>query len=732
VSRARAKTSGLLRYASLVATAVATAVALLVLAPVGVADDLPTLSIADDTRVEGETAGFTVTLSGAASEDVTVHYRTADGSARAGQDFAETEGDLTIPAGQTSGMISVQTTQDAIDEVDETFVVNLSAPVGAMIGDDGQALGSIADDDAPPSISISDAAADEGNADHELGFEVRLSQASGKAISVEFFTESDSARADEDFVRVADGTLSFAPGEDTKSIAITIKGDASPEADETFTVRLRDAQNASISDDAATGTIRNDDEAPTVSISDAQADEADGDAVKLAFKVTLSGPSGQTIRVTATTSDGTATAPADYAAKSQVLTFNPGETERPFEVSVAGDTLDEPNEIMHVTLSDATGGATIGAGEAVGRIFDHDATSVLSISDSTVAEPRSGTALMTFTVTLAPASARLVRVGYSTADGTATAPADYVATSGFVELAPGETKKSITVTIQGDTLGEPNETLFVNLGGADGARVGDDQGLGTIGDATAPPTLAISDTTAQEGEAATLVVTLTGSTTQAVTVRFATVDGSATAPGDYLGRTGTVTFAPGEKSKQIAFTVVDDTDSEPDEAFSVRLDEAVNATIVKPRGDVLILASDRAPAAPNDPPAPPAPPAARPLNPRMVLSPKTVVVTRRGVARLQLSCLRRSPLTCRGSVALETVAAPKRVLGRAAFTARPGRRVPVNVKLTLYGRNLLARRKSLRVRVRMTIRASGSRVLRVSPGVITLKAPRDDVSVPVR
>jgi large repetitive protein len=721
VSRARGNTSGLLRYGSLVATALATAAALLVLAPAGVADDLPTLSIADDTRVEGETAGFTVTLSGASSVDVTVHYRTADGTAKAGQDYAETEGDLTIPAGETSGTITVQTTQDSIDEADEIFVVNLSAPVGATVGDDGQARGSIADDDAQPSISISDAAADEGNADHELAFEVRLSQSSGKA----------KARADEDFVRVTDGTLSFAPGEDTQSIAITIKGDTSPEADETFAVRLRDAQNASISDDAATGTIRNDDEAPTVSISDTQADEADGDAVKLAFKVTLSGPSGQTIRVTATTSDGTATAPADYAAKSQVLTFNPGETERPFEVSVAGDTLDEPDEVMHVTLSDATGGATIGAGEGVGRIFDHDATSVLSVSDGTVAEPRSGTALMTFTVTLAPASARLVRVGYSTADGTATAPADYTPSSGIVELAPGETKKSITVTIQGDTLGEPNETLFVNLGAADGARVGDEQGLGTIGDASAPPTLTVSDTTAQEGEAATLVVTLTGSTTQAVTVRFATVDGSAAAPGDYLGRTGTVTFAPGEKIKQIAVTVVDDADTEPDEAFSVRLEEAVNATIVKPRGEVLILASDRASAAPTDPPAPPAPPQPRTLNPRMVLSPKTVVVTRTGVARLQLSCLRRSPLACRGSVALETVAAPRRVLGRRAFTARPGRRVAVNIKLTLYGRNLLARRKSLRVRVRMTIRAGGSRVLRVSPGVITLKAPRDDVSVPV-
>ena len=735
---AMGKKSYWLRYGSLFVAAAATAVVLLVLAPAGVAEDEPppppTLTVSDASGSEGGSASFTVTLSETSSSVAHVHYATAGGSATQGQDFTETVGELNIPAGSLTGEIQVPLSNDDVDENDETFVLNLSEPSGATIGD-GQGSGSITDTDAEPSISIADDDFNEGNADHTRSFAVTLSHPSAKTVKVDYFTEAGTATSDDDFAR-RDGTLEFAAGEMSKTIDITIKGDTTVESDETFLVNLRRPENATIADTQATGTIRNDDQHParSISIADADADEGDGGSVKLSFTVSLDGPSTRPISVTATTSDGTARAPGDYAVKSQVLTFNAGQTSKVFEVLVAGDTLDEPDEVMNVTLSDPTNDATIADGEAVGRIYDHDANSVLSVSDSSANEPSSGTTEMTFTVTLQPASARLVQVGWSTANGTATAPTDYTEKVDFVQFAPGETTKSITVLIQGDTLNEPNETLFVNLGGVDGARIADPQGLGTIVDKSAPPSLAISDATGQEGQGATFTVTLTGTTTQTVTVRFSTSDGTATAPADYLARSGTLTFAPGEKTKSIAVTVVDDTASEPDESFSVTLGDPVNATLVKSRGQALIRESDR-PLTPNPPntppPTPPPPPPPTNLVPRMVLSPKTVVVTGAGLVRLQLSCLRVSPVICRGTITLESVAAPKRALGKAAFTARPGKRVNVNVKLTPYGRGLLRKRSTLRVRVRMAVR-SGTRVLKVSPGVIMLKVPKkDDITIPL-
>src|SRR4029453_19349063 len=100
--------------------------------------------------------------------------------------------------------------------------------------------------------------------------------------------------------------------------------------------------------------------------------------------------------------------------------------------------------------------------------------SILSISDAGVppSEGDSGTSQMSFDVSLVPASAQTVTVQYGTANGTATAGSDYSATSGTLTFAPGETAKSVPVTVLGDTLSEGSETLFVDLTAATNAAIG--------------------------------------------------------------------------------------------------------------------------------------------------------------------------------------------------------------------------------------------------------------------
>ena len=114
----------------------------------------------------------------------------------------------------------------------------------------------------PSSVSISDATVAEGNAGGTaLSFSVQLSKAAKKPASVHYATADGSAAAPADYAS-ASGTIAFAPGETTKSISVSIVGDASVEQDETLTVALSAPVNAVLGTASATGTIKNDDVGP--------------------------------------------------------------------------------------------------------------------------------------------------------------------------------------------------------------------------------------------------------------------------------------------------------------------------------------------------------------------------------------------------------------------------------------------------------------------------------------
>src|SRR5439155_1269448 len=148
---------------------------------------------------------------------------------------------------------------------------------------------------------------------------------------------------------------------------------------------------------------------------------------------------------------------ADYTAASSTLTFAPGQTLTQVSVTVNGDLIDELDETFTLNLSNASN-ATIADGTGIGTITDDDGPPTLSVNNVTVTEGDSGTVNAVFTVTLAQASGLAVSVDYATADGTATAPADYTAASGTLTFAAGQTTKTVTVLVNGDTLDEANET----------------------------------------------------------------------------------------------------------------------------------------------------------------------------------------------------------------------------------------------------------------------------------
>ena len=417
-------------------------------------DATPGITIADAGADEhAEEVAFEVRLDAPSGREVEVSYRTEDGTAKAGEDYRAAAGALTFAAGQTNAMITIEVENDALDEADETFGVRLSDPLYAELPSDPTATGTIIDDDAAPEITIADAHA--GESAGEVAFPVSLDAPSGRQVTVSYGTEDDTAEAGEDYGAAA-GTLTFAAGQTSATIRISVVDDALDEADETFGVRLSGPLHAELSDLTATGTIIDDDAAPGITIADARARESAGE---ITFRLSLDAPSGRQVTVSYGTEDGTAKAGEDYTPAEGTLTFAAGQTGATIRISVENDALDEADETfgvrlsgpLHVALSDPT---------ATGTIIDDDAAPGITIAD---ARARESAGEITFRLSLDAPSGREVEVIYGTEDGTAKAGEDYTAAQRPLTFAAGQTNATITIKVLNDLLVEPDETFSVRL-----------------------------------------------------------------------------------------------------------------------------------------------------------------------------------------------------------------------------------------------------------------------------
>jgi probable HAF family extracellular repeat protein len=335
---------------------------------------------------------------------------------------------------------------------------------------------------------------------------------------------------------------------------------------------------------------------PWIQIADAPAvTEGNTGTVAATFTVTLSVASTQTVTVAYATADGTATAGSDYQAASGTLTIPAGQTSGAITVLVNGDRLAEPNETFVVNLSNPNYGVIFNS-QGVGTIVDDEPRIGIYYAPE-VTEGNTGTVNANFTVWLSPAYDAPVTVNFATANGTATAGSDYQAATGTLTFAPGETSKTVTVLVNGDRLGERNETFFVNLSSATNATIAYGQGVGTIVDDE--PRIRISDVSKLEGQTGqstlfTFTVTLSAAYDQPVTVSFGTANGTAKRnDNDYVAKSGTLTFAPGETTKTITIEVKGDSKKEADETFYLDLfGNSSNSLFTKNRGLGTILNDD--------------------------------------------------------------------------------------------------------------------------------------------
>jgi len=457
------------------------------------------LSIADIALPEGTAssplARFVISLSEKSTTSVAVNWATFDGTATVSDnDYRSSAGTVLFLPGQTSKTISVYVRGDATVEADETFGVRLSGAVGATLGR-AEATATILNDDAPPQaapiLSIGDVAILERNRGRsEARFAVTLSAAAATPVSVRCTTSNGSATAADGDYLAASAKLVFAPGELRKEFAVSVLGDTRIETDETFTVSLSSAVGATISADRRTGTatIRNDDDPPStpavVSVAGVDVVEGNGGtdaAMFAAFTIKLSQAADKVVTVAYRTFDGTATVlDRDYVATQGNAVFPVGTTSTTVMVPIVGDVKRESDETFSLGLLSAEA-ASLGQFLATVTILDDDTPPGVSVVGGSVAEGNSGTTSLPFTISLSKAWTQPVTVTYETRDGTATvADGDYTATTGSVTFQPGQTEKTINVTVVGDTRAEVDETVALVLTSADKALLFASRGTGVI------------------------------------------------------------------------------------------------------------------------------------------------------------------------------------------------------------------------------------------------------------
>lgn len=562
---------------------------------------------------------------------VTVLINNGAGGFNAAVDYPTGEAGGTIAAGDfnndghpdlvvTSGFMQVGSTLDGVailtNKGDGQFNAWTTFSAGAQSGgvavadfnsdnkDDvlftqpgGQSLALLLNDfsTAQPCLNISDTSVTETDSGTTNAiFTVTLSSASAQTVKVNYFTLpafilTTAATKGVDFEDLP-GTVTFLPGETSKTINVPIKGDLVDEFDQAFFVVLTTPVNAMISDGKAIGMILDNDAPPAISVNDVSVAEGTLTQSTATFTVSLSNASEKPVSVQFGFEPGTATNNVDYITFSGLgtLEFEPGQTTKTPQASITQDTMFEPDETFFINLSNPTN-ATIADAQGQATITNDDPQPQIAVAAQTSrvegAEGTSGNASVE--IRLSNSSFQTITVAFATANGTATAGSDYVATSGTVTFSPGETLKTISVQVNGDNVDEINETFLINLTSPTNATIGAAQGSVTIVDDDGP-TLSIANASITEGNIGfknlVFTVTLSAPSVQEIFVNFTVTSGTANVGSDVQAFGNSVFIPAGATSGTITVRVFGDFFIENDETFFVNLQFPTNATIAPGQG----------------------------------------------------------------------------------------------------------------------------------------------------
>jgi hypothetical protein len=336
-------------------------------------------------------------------------------------------------------------------------------------------------------------------------------------------------------------------------------------------------------------------------INDVAVNEGNSGTTPLSFTITLAPVPTETLTLNYRTSDGSAVAGRDYTAASGSATFSSGQDSKTVTVLAHGDADFEGDETLNVDLGGSGKRVHITDNRGIGTILNEDSAPGFSVSDIQVTEGDSGEGNAVFDVTLDKATASPVMVNYATvglsATGgdTAAVGVDFENMAGTLNFAAGDVSEPVAVPVFGDTTDEDDETLRLDLSGNNpGTIINDGTGTGTIEDNDPEPSVSVSEAVANEpGDAsstntAVFGVSLSAVSEKTVRVNYTTADlnpAEAVADADYNATSGTLVFAPGERTKEVEVPIlydgIDPSNREGFERFHLNLDvgEGANASL---------------------------------------------------------------------------------------------------------------------------------------------------------
>ena len=462
-------------------------------ATVAVTDnDLPGISISDAEAGEGDgSLEFTVSVE-ANDREIGVAWATADGAganaATAGSDYEAASGVLAFAPGETSKTITVTALDDGLDEFDETFTVNLSEPSEAVLVT-AAGTGTIRDDDEGEAVVTLRARPSREEVEEGESADFLLERApAGGGFPLGFagfpLTVNLSVVQECDFIADRPSTFAatatFPAGHHYTALQLATEDDEEQEPNGSVTVAVVDGLGYSVGDPGQ-GTVNVMDNDLRISIADAAPQGEDSGP--LTFTVSLSGASGETVTVDVSTVDGEATSAdaasgtslgKDFEAKSETLSFAPGETEKRFSVTLVDDTLDEKHESLTVELSNPSANAHLEDASATGEIRDNDQKMIVGVyrDGRRVSEDEDAPVAFYFELLSAPGSGttgveRQTAVRWRVTPGSAKPGEDYVERTGSTVIPMGGLTGVVGISLLDDDLFEQRfETFTFEITGA--------------------------------------------------------------------------------------------------------------------------------------------------------------------------------------------------------------------------------------------------------------------------
>ncbi len=438
-----------------------------------------------------------------------------------------------------------------------------------------------------------------------------LSQPSFVAVSVTLQTSDHTASSQTDYTPVS-RTLSFAPGVTLVTATIGITDDTTLEGIESLTLTLSNPQSALLGTPSQAELFILDDDVPEMFFSSVAYTVTEG-AGPARITVTLSGPYPITVTGRFTASEGTARSPDDFIATAGVFTFTPNVTQTTFSVAIVDDAPDELTETVMLAIGEPVNAVPGTPITTTLFIVDNDPPPSVFFSQAIyIVTESAGSALIE--VRLSSPSGLTVTARYSTTDGTARAPADYLTATGALTFTPGEVSRFFSVTIVDDEFKEANETVTLRLLDPVNTTLGspnpatlrildDDLYRLFLPIARTPPepfvrfsAPAYTVTENVAGGIAPITVTLTWGYPLTASVRYTVSNGTATSPADYAAMNGTLIFPPYVTQQVIPVSIVNDTLFESNETVVLRLGgPLVRTTITGTNPVTLTIVNDDPP-----------------------------------------------------------------------------------------------------------------------------------------